>query len=804
MQQNKKTMQLENYSAEAVTLVVDTQKFADGKGYKEIEPIHLLVQALEIPNVVEVFRKTGCDPVKIKAATEDALKKLPTSNEESYLSQRFLDMLDRARNEFANDDSNYISIGHLLNSLSQEVRGPVGHIFTSFSISPGSFRPYLDVLKSSSTENTSYKSSFTKDLVALARKGEIDPVVCRDAEIRRIMQILKRRGKNHPLIVGETGIGKHSLILALASRINNNDVPPNLIKARLLELDLNTLVAGAKMRGELESRIKELSTNLTTKSKQETILVIRNFDSLLGQGNGGGNSELFKPMLEGGKLRFIGTVTPEGIRKIKSKDADLLRYVTTVAIDPPEEDQAIEMVRSVAERYESHHGVKIEESAIVSSVRLAKRYLQDRELPDSAIDLLDETAARKYYEVNGIPAEIDDITRRIQTIQFQESILKTNDDEFSDKAKRSFHEEHDLINTKMTGIREKFETQTTSNIVVEQDVAATLGDWTGIPVTKMLEKETEKLMRMESTLNESVVGQNEALLAVSQAVRRSRIGLRNPRQPIGSFLFLGPSGVGKTELAKSLAKFLFDDEDALVRLDMSEFMERHMAQRLLGSPPGYVDSEKGGFLTEAVRNKPYSVLLFDEVEKAHADVFNLLLQLLDDGRLTDGRGCTTDFSNTVVIMTSNIGANKILETNSHDSNITQEEAESNHEKLQEMLLTELRGFFRPEFLNRIDDIVVFRHLTKKYLRCIVDIQLKQLHKLLYDRRLNVELTEEAKLELVELGYDPAFGARPLKRALLRQVQNPLAEHLLAGDYNPGDTILVDVQKKEFLFDKKSR
>jgi ATP-dependent Clp protease ATP-binding subunit ClpB len=786
---SKTTMQLEDYSDQAVALIVQSQKFADEQNFRDVEPIHLLIKALDITVVADVFNKAGCDPVKVKTEAMAVLKKLPVSEEEAYLSQRFLDMLERAKTEFSNDEEEtLVGLGHLIVVLSQE-KGLVGNVFASFNLNANSFVPYVSILNH--PETISFESSFTRDLVALARNGGIDPVVCRDAEIRRVMQILKRRGKSHPLIVGNAGIGKYSLVLALAQRICDNDVPPNLIQARLLEFNLNALSQGVKAKGELESRFNELVLSLKAETRGETILVIRNFDSLLGQGNNNGNAELFKPMFENCDLRFIGTITPEGMQKIKSKDASLLRYVTPVVIEEPEEEQAIEMVRSVASKYERFHFVKIEESAVVSSVRLAKRYLQEHHLPDSAIDLLDETAARKYYEARGIPAEIDDLTRRVKTIRFQESILANNADTFSDKAKRSLTDEMERISPKIAFINKELEV---SNIVEEQDVAATLGDWTGIPVTKMLEKETEKLQRMEATLNESVVGQNEALAAVSQAVRRSRLGLRNSRQPIGSFLFLGPSGVGKTELAKSLAKFLFDDEDALIRLDMSEFMERHMAQRLLGSPPGYVDSEKGGFLTEAVRNKPYSILLFDEVEKAHADVFNLLLQLLDDGRLTDGRGTTTDFSNTVVIMTSNIGANKILDLNKGTSN--------GYEKLREMLLAKVRGFFRPEFLNRIDDIVVFHHLTKEYLRNIVDIQLKELHNLLHDRRLNVELTESAKLELVELGFDPAFGARPLKREIVKNIQNPLAEHLLSGEYSQGDTVLVDMCEGRFIFSKK--
>jgi len=795
MQQNKTTLQLDRYTQEARALVVGAQNLADERNHKEIDPVHLLVVSLQtIPNIKAVLHKMGVEFDEMLLASELSLKKLPSDVDgESYLSQRFIDMLERTAREADRDDSSNIDVEHLLNSLSQELRGPVGKTFKIFGLGPGAFRPYTVLLQSHL--DLEFKNDFVCDLVALARENSVDPVIGFTSEIRRLLQILKRRNKNNTLIVGNPGVGKFSLIRALALRVSTNDVPSNLINARFFEINTSALVSGSKMRGELEERVKELITKLVS-SSHKSIVVLKNFDTLLRQNNGVSVIEAFKPMLTHSKLQFIGTITTEGLKKLQSHDQELFNYISMIQIEAPAVDEAVEILRGLSDRYEKFHHIKIDESAIVSSVKFAKRYLQDRELPDSAIDLLDETLACKYYELKGVTAETDEVTRRLQIVENQESILKDDECDLSQKAKSHLMEERSSLISKLQNISELGD-YTLSNVIDEQNVAKTLSNWTGIPVSKMLETEIEKLKKMEENLNKRVVGQDEALVALSQAVRRSRVGLSDSTKPVGSFIFLGPSGVGKTELAKALAEFLFDDEQALIRFDMSEFMEKHQAQRLLGSPPGYVDSSNGGELTEAVRKRPYSVLLFDEVEKSHPDVFNLLLQLLDDGRLTDGRGNTTDFSNTVIIMTSNIGSNKILENNK----ISQEE-DQKHESLRAMLMTELRGFFRPEFLNRLDDIVVFHHLTKECLRKIVDIQLQQLQKLLIDKKLEVSLTDAAKNELVELGYDPAFGARPLKRALLRKVQNPLAEHLLHGQYNQGDTINVDFENNEFIFSKQ--
>ncbi|HEX6767300.1 MAG TPA: ATP-dependent Clp protease ATP-binding subunit, partial [Polyangiaceae bacterium] len=533
---------------------------------------------------------------------------------------------------------------------------------------------------------------------------------------------------SHPLLVGEPGVGKYAVVRALARRIASGDVPPSLAGARLYPVDTGALVAGARLRGEIEDRVRRLFAEHATR---DSVLVFRAMDQLFAQGPTGSTlGDLLRGFLERGEPRVLGTTTPDGLRRMQERDSLVLRSFTVLTIAEPNEAEATDIVRGSAPGYAEHHGIDITDEAIVTAVRLAKRHVEDRFLPDSALDLLDEAAAARRVAAgskSGTPRPVLD----------------------------------------------------------EEEVASTLSSWTGIPVAKMLEGEAERLLSLEARLGERVIGQDGAVGAVSRAVRRGRIGLRDARRPIGSFLFLGPSGVGKTELAKTLADVVFGDERALTRLDMSEFMERHMAQRLLGAPPGYADSEQGGFLTEAVRRRPYSVLLFDEVEKAHADVWNLLLQLLDDGRLTDGRGRTADFSNTVVIMTSNVGSNRILGTEERDF-----DSESELEALRAVLLQELHGLFRPELLNRIDEIVVFRPLTRVHLRKIVELELASLERLLSDRKLTLDVSEEARSLLVELGYDPRLGARPLKRAILQHLQDPLAEALVQGRHAEGGTLRV--------------
>ncbi len=869
------TIALEHFAQRAKDLVGEAQNLADERKHALVEPIHLLVRAVDGDRgVAEVFRRASAEPADVLKEAEAQLSRLgKTTTGLAYLSNAMLALLERARKEAG---TRPVDVEQLLNALAQEIRGPAAAVLQAFALGPGSFRPHMSALKEAPREAqgradggpsgpgggdtaAAEASRFTHDLIARARDAGDGPVIGRDVEVRRLLQILERRHKNHPLLVGEPGVGKTAIVGALAARIAAGDVPENLSKLALLELEIGALTAGAKLRGEVEERLRRTLADVRSAGPREAILYIRGLDSLFGQGaSGSGVGDLLKPMLARGEVRLLASTTPEGLRKIQEKDAAFLRRFSILAIEPATPDQAVEILRGVATRYETHHRVQIGDPAIGQAVRLAKRYIPDRALPDSALDLLDEAAARKRVELDGVPAEFDAAIQRLASLKAQRSSLVDDLDAMSVKTRTRIEREIAELDPTVTRMQSQLESrrgaiaaQTAlrteylkleaqladarhrqdfarlgeiehvtlpdvkrrldlataavvkeggaagANIVSEEDVALVLGEWTGIPVSKMLENETEKLLKMEQRLSARVIGQDEAVRAMSRAVRRGRVGLRDPGKPIGSFLFLGPSGVGKTELAKALAEFLFDDEQAMTRLDMSEFMEKHMAQRLVGAPPGYVDSEEGGFLTEAVRKRPYSVLLFDEVEKAHADVFNLLLQVLDDGRLTDGRGRLADFSNTVVVMTSNIGGARILET---DPKLFA--SAEGRDALRDILQEELRSFLRPEFLNRVDDVIIFRPLSREDLRGIVDIQLRRLEKLMEGRDLKLDLTEAAKARLVELGYEPAYGARPLKRAILKRVQDPLAEELLAGGFPSGSVVRVDVSGDDFVFGKK--
>lgn len=857
------TLSLARYAADAKAWVSGAQALADERRHAEVEPLHLLARGLERePGVQEVFRRAVRDLLELEAAAERALAALPLGRESAYLSTAMLDLLERAEREASRERAPHVAVQHVLSALSQEVRGPAGEVLGAFGVAPGTLRPHFGALRSApraSAASAANARAFTVDLVERVRRSPADPVIGRVSEVRRLLTILERRDKHHPLLVGEPGVGKGAIVRALCQRIASGDVPTSLAGVRLFELEVGRLVAGARLRGEIEERVMKLVASLGEQSP-ETILVARGVDQLFGKGPAGtAVGELLGPALERGEFRMLGTTTPEGLRHIAERDAMVLRRFTQLFVEEPTIDEALEMLRGVSRRYEAHHKVRIGEDAVSGAVRLAKRYLSDRKLPDSALDLLDEAAAAKRVETDGLPERIDRAITRLGAVRAQLESLRGTSDAASERVRAELKAELDRLEPDVKTQREALETRRVAvaslktvqrnleqaraellraqsekryarigelehavipeleeqarraelaarsagfeieeRVLEEADIAAMLAQWTGIPVSRMLEGEAEKLLSMEQRLAERVIGQDQAVIAVARAVRRGRVGLRDPRRPIGSFLFLGPSGVGKTELAKALAEFLFDDEQALTRLDMSEFMERHMAQRLIGAPPGYADAERGGFLTEAVRHRPYSVLLFDEVEKAHEDVFNLLLQVLDDGRLTDGMGRSADFSNTVILMTSNIGSERILDT---DAGLL--DTEEGRDALRDVLLDQLRERFRPEFLNRIDDIVVFRALRREDLLSIVEIQLAALAKLLAPRGLRLELDPAAKERLVDLGYEPSFGARPLRRAIVRELQDPLAEALLRGGYAAGVTVRVRLEGEKLLFEQES-
>jgi ATP-dependent Clp protease ATP-binding subunit ClpB len=697
---------------------------------------------------------------------------------------------------------------------------------------------------------------YSRNLTDLARRGKIDPVIGRDDEIRRVMHILSRRTKNNPVLIGEAGVGKTAIVEGLAQRIASDDVPGVLKNKELIAMDLAAMIAGAKYRGEFEDRLKAFLKELE-KGAGKYVLFIDELHTLVGAGAAQGAidaSNMLKPALARGELRAIGATTLDEYRKYIEKDAALTRRFQTVFVGEPSVEDSIAILRGLKEKYEIHHGVRITDSAIIAAVTLSHRYIADRFLPDKAIDLMDEAASRLRIEIDSLPTEIDEIERKIIQLEIQKEALKkesnksieekrlkiyeelNNLKEESDKLKIQWNNEKHII-TRINEIKKRMEqtkieaeraekrgelgkaaeltygllNQLKKDLlqynnelkevqenktmlkqeVDDEDIAKIISQWTGIPVSRMLEGEREKLLKMENRLRERVIGQDKALILISNAIRRARAGIQDPNRPIGSFIFMGPTGVGKTETAKALAEFLFDDENAMVRIDMSEFMERHSVARLIGAPPGYVGYDEGGYLTEAVRRRPYTVLLFDEIEKAHSDVFNILLQILDDGRLTDGQGRTVDFKNSIIIMTSNVGSQLILESRGKDE-----------EKNQEMILNTLKRHFKPEFLNRIDEIIIFNFLLKEQIKNIVEIQIKKLNKILADHKIKLNLTEKVKDYLAEKGFDPDYGARPLKRAIQTYIQNPLSLELLEGNFLEGDLIKVDLNKEnKITFEK---
>jgi ATP-dependent Clp protease ATP-binding subunit ClpB len=858
-------MKFDKFTVKAQEAVQAAQSLADQGNHQALEPEHLLLALLQQQEGVvgPLLSKLGARPEAIAREVQAALDKLPKVKGagRQYASERLEAALNRAWDEAQRLKDEYCSTEHLLIGIAQDKSGAAGRILAANGVTPEAIYKALVEVRGSQRitdanpeEKYQALQKYSKDLTDLARKGKLDPVIGRDEEIRRVVQVLSRRTKNNPVLIGEPGVGKTAIVEGLAQRIVAGDVPEGLKGKRLLAIDIGAMVAGAKYRGEFEDRLKAVLREIT-ESEGEIICFIDELHTLVGAGAAEGAvdaANMLKPALARGELRCVGATTLDEYRKHIEKDPALERRFQPVMVKEPSVEDTIAILRGLKEKYEVHHKVKIKDAALVAAAVLSHRYIADRFLPDKAIDLIDEASSRLRIEIDSLPAEIDEIERRIMQLGIERVSMARESDALSKERlarldadlkdlkaksaalKKHWQAEKDAImaigkikeetevarraieDAKRRGDLEKAsqlqygtlielerklekenarlaELQKSQRMlkeeVDEEDIAQTVAKWTGIPVSRLLEAEVQKLVQMEERLTRRVIGQPEAIVAVANAVRRARSGLSDPNRPIGSFLFLGPTGVGKTELARALAEFLFDDERAMIRIDMSEYMEKHTVSRLIGAPPGYVGYDEGGQLTEAVRRRPYSVVLFDEIEKAHGDVFNVLLQLLDDGRLTDGHGRTVDFRNTVVIMTSNLGSHLFRE-------------EQDPKRLRAEVMDVLRQSLRPEFLNRIDEIVVFKALGREEIGRIVKIQAAYLMKRLADKRITLTLSPGAEELLAREGYDPVYGARPLKRTIQRLIQDPLALKLLEGEFKDGDAIVADAKGGEIVFRKQ--